>query len=88
MLMITRSDEGDLIHTLKVEGKLLGPWIAELESACNQSGFDSNRVLLDLARLNFVDAEGARLLKGLIRDGARVVACSGFVAEMLHHEWP
>jgi hypothetical protein len=88
MLMITRSEGSDLTHTLKVEGKLLGPWIGELESACRESNFDPDRVLLDLARVTFVDAEGARLLKGLIRDGAQVVACTGFVAEMLHHEWP
>ena len=88
MLMITRSEGSDLTQTLKVEGKLLGPWIDELESACGRSNFDPERVFLDLARLSFVDAEGARFLKGLIRDGVRVIACSGFVAEMLHHEWP
>ena len=65
MLMITRSDEGDLIHTLKVEGKLLGPWIAELESACNQSGFDSNRVLLDLARLKLRRRGGGTIAEGI-----------------------
>ena len=51
MLMITRSEGSDLTHTLKVEGKLLGPWIGELESACGRSNFDPDRVLLDLARL-------------------------------------
>ena len=88
MLMITRSEGSDLTRTFKVEGKLLGPWIGELESACGRSNFDPERVFLDLARLSFVDAEGARFLKGLIRDGARVIACSGFVAEMLNREWP
>ncbi len=34
MLMITRSEGSDLTQTFKVEGKLLGPWIGELESAC------------------------------------------------------
>ncbi len=88
MLMITRSEVSDRTQTLKIEGKLVGPWIGELESACCTWDFVPERVLLDLARLTFVDAEGARLLKALIRDGARVIACSGFVAEMLHHEWP
>ena len=88
MRMITRSEGSDLTHTLKVEGKLLGPLIGELESAWRESDFDPDRVILDLARLTFVDAEGARLRNGLIRNGAQIVACSGFVAEMLHHEWP
>ena len=33
MLMITRSEGTDLTQTLKVEGKLMGPWVDELESA-------------------------------------------------------
>jgi hypothetical protein len=42
-----------------------------------------DRVRLDLHGLSFVDAEGARFLACLIRDGARVTACSRFVAEIL-----
>ena len=37
MLMITRSEGSDLTRTLKLEGKLLEPWIGELESACGES---------------------------------------------------
>jgi hypothetical protein len=84
MLMITRSEGSDLTRTLKLQGKLLGPWIAELESACGESLVTPHRVRLDLCELTFVDAAGARFLERLIRDGARVTACSGFIAEMLH----
>ena len=34
MIIITRTDGHDLTRVLKLEGKLLGPWIGELESAC------------------------------------------------------
>jgi anti-anti-sigma regulatory factor len=88
MLMITRSDGSDLTSTLKLEGKLLGPWIGELESAYRRFMVHPNRVCLDLGGLTFVDAEGARVLKRLMRDGTRVIACSDFVAEMLQHEGP
>lgn len=88
MLMITRSEGSDLTLTLKLEGKLLGPWIGELESACGTSRVPADRVRLDLCDLTFVDAAGARFLAGLIRDGARVIACSGFVAEMLLLDGP
>ena len=84
MLIITQSGGNDLICTLKLEGKLLEPWIGELESACGESLVTPERVCLDLCDLNFIDAAGARFLTSLIRDGARVIACSGFVAEMLH----
>ena len=83
MLMITRSEGSDLTWTLKLEGKLLGPWIGELESAFGKSQVSPDGVCLDLHDVTFVDAAGARFLAGLLRDGARVVACSGFVAEIL-----
>jgi hypothetical protein len=86
MLRITRSEGNDLTRTLKLQGKLLGPWIGELESACGASQFPAARVRLDLSDLTFVDADGARFLEALIRDGARVVACSVFVAELLYLE--
>jgi hypothetical protein len=71
---------------IKVQGKLLGPWVTELEFVCDSAQVPADRVWLDLGDLTFVDAAGARLLGALIRDGARVVACSMFVAEILQLE--
>ena len=76
MLMITRSDRSDLTRTLKLEGKLLEPWIAQLESACGESLDSPDRVCLDLHDLMFVDAAGARFLASLIRDGAKELSPS------------
>ena len=86
--MITRSEGSGLTRTLKLQGKLLAPWIGELESACGTPQVPADRVQLDLGDLTFVDAAGARFLGALIRDGARVIACSGFVAELLQLEGP
>ena len=84
MLRITRSEGSDSTRTLKLEGKLVGPWIVELESAFDTPRINPDRVHLDLAGLTFVDEEGARSLQGLLRAGARVLACSRYVAEMLN----
>ena len=84
MLMITRSESADFTHTLKLEGRLVAPWIAELASACTDRPIAPDRVCLDLCHLTFVDAAGVRFLADLIHDGARVTACSGFVAAVLH----
>jgi hypothetical protein len=86
MLMITCFEGSDLTLTLKLEGKLREPWIEALQTARETSGVPPDRVRLDLCALTFVDAEGARFLTGLISAGARVVACSGFVAEVLQLE--
>lgn len=85
MLRITRvlNDDGGL--TLRLEGKLLSTWVDELRRACAGRGATSATPLaLDLAHLTFADAEGARLLADLLSAGATLVACSSFVAELLH----
>lgn len=84
MLRITRvSDDHGL--TLRLEGKLLSAWVDELRQACAGRGATCPQPLtLDLAQLTFADAEGARLLADLLEDGATFVACSSFVAELLH----
>jgi hypothetical protein len=83
MLMITPSGGNDQGRKLKLAGKLCEPWIVELEQSCGESLFSPEHLCLDLCDLTFIDAAGARFLTGLMRDGARVVGCSGFVAEML-----
>ncbi|MHC5541043.1 STAS domain-containing protein [Singulisphaera rosea] len=83
MLMISRTEDGDLGCILKLEGKLLGPWIGELELACGEARDRRERIRLDLSGLTYLDADGTRFIEGLLREGTRLVACSGFVAEML-----
>jgi len=86
MLRITRIDGRDSEQTLKVEGKLLGPWVSELLNVCTLSNGQSGRTNLDLSGLTYVDQVGAKLLKDLIRHGYVVSGCSAFVAELLHLE--
>jgi hypothetical protein len=86
MLRITQTDGQDSTRTIKLEGKLLGPWVAEVLTVCTSDNDRSGRTRLDLSGLLFVDQAGAKLLKSLIRRGLAVSACSGFVAELLHLE--
>ena len=83
MLVITRSGGSDLTRTFKLVGKPLKPWIGKLESACGESHVTPDRFWLYLYDLTFMAAARARFLARLIHL-ARVIACSGFVAEMLH----
>ncbi len=70
--------------TLKLEGKLLGLWVEELRTTCRDH--PAAGVRLDLSALTFVDAAGARLLRDLVGQGAQIIACSGYVEELLHGE--
>ena len=82
MLRITRSTN-DGTTLLKLEGKLLAPWAGEVLEQC---GGSAGAVRLDLSQLSFVDGAGLALLNDLRGRGAAIVACSGFVAELLHVE--
>lgn len=86
MLRITRlAEAGSTATTLKLEGKLTGPWVAELRRAAD--AFAAPKPLfLELAALTFVDAEGVRLLLSLERDGATLVGATGLVAALLQSE--
>ena len=76
--------ETDGIVTLHLEGKLLAPWVAEVEALLPRGGSDRSRV--DLADVSFVDRAGAELLLDLRRRGVLLVGCSQFVAELLRAE--
>ena len=59
--------------TLKLEGKLSGPWVGELERTwhlvtANTAG---NCVLLDLCDVTFITDEGKEQLKRLCEKGAQ-----------------
>ena len=86
MLRITHTQGHDAVLTLHLEGKLLGPWVTELARTCNELPCPSNRLRLDLSAVTFVDGPGVALLRDLIGRGARLSACSGLVAELLHVE--
>jgi len=86
MLRITHARGHDSISTLKLEGKLFGPWVTELARSCNELACSPDCLRLDLSAVTFVDGPGLALLRDLLGRGATLAACSGLVAELLHGE--
>ena len=79
MLRITRLSNSHSV-TLKLEGALREPWIAEFRRACEAQ----SRPTLDLTDVQYVDASGEVALRELLqRHEVTVGACSNFVAELL-----
>ncbi len=75
MLRITIHHTHDDL-TLKLEGRLAGPWVGELE-ACwveQRATFDSRRWCVDLRGVSHVDDRGRELMARLHADGAHFVA--------------
>jgi hypothetical protein len=77
MLRISRLP-GPAPVTLKLEGKLMGPWVDALREACA-----GDPVRLDLSAVAFVDSEGLALLHELLTGQVTLAACSSLVAELL-----
>jgi ABC-type transporter Mla MlaB component len=86
MLRITHAHGHNSVSTLKLEGKLLGPWVAELARSCNELPGSPACLCLDLSAVTFVDGAGVALLRDLLGRGVTLAACSGLVRELLHLE--
>jgi hypothetical protein len=83
VLRLSRTPVTHGTQIIKLEGKLVGPWVDEVRKACAAGADPSCLTELDLSALVFVDVAGERLLRDLIARGIEVVACSGYVAELL-----
>ncbi len=64
MLKITGIDldASDSIRTLKLEGKLQGPWVDELRRACEGLQTPLSGLRLNLSAVTFIDPVGVKLL--------------------------
>jgi anti-anti-sigma regulatory factor len=86
MLRITYVAAEDSVSTLKLEGKLLGPWVEEFGRTFNEYISSNVGLQIDLQSVTFVDGAGVQLLRDLTRRGIRISACSALVAELLRLE--
>ena len=82
MLKITEPD-ADHTTMLKLEGRLIGPWVNQLRETCESHLAGARRVRLDLADLAYADRSGVTLLIQLRARGVELVNCSPFLVEEL-----
>jgi len=68
--------------TLKLEGKLAGPWVEELKDVW-RSESATETVLVDLLEVSFVDASGKDLLAQMWQGGADFVADSPLMKQVI-----
>lgn len=68
---------------VQAEGKVAGPWVAELGRVLASVESESRDVSLDLGQVGFVDASGEALLRDALARGMRISRRSGFVAALL-----
>ena len=84
MLRITVVESSKMAVTLRVEGRITGPWVEELRNACNvHTSPDTVQISLELADISFADAAGIELLKELRDRGVSLIRTTPFLAEQL-----
>jgi anti-anti-sigma regulatory factor len=69
MLKIT-VHEDQRMHTIKLDGRIGGPWVEELErtSAALAASLGSKKLLLDLRDVTFADGNGRKLLREIYQE--------------------
>ena len=80
MLRIT-TYHGSETKRMKLEGKLKGVWVLELEQSWKELGRD--KVLVDLTDVEYVDTAGRYLLALMHGKGARFVAVSPMMKHLM-----
>ncbi len=93
MLRIYIYEDQPVTH-LVLEGKLVGPWVKELEQ-CWEIAYakdPTKSMLLDLAVVTFIDLEGRALLRRMRRNGVKLIShgvlIDALVAEIEAEEAP
>jgi len=87
------SHQRDRATSFTLEGRLIGPWVKELEK-CWQDAISAEpqiSILVYLATVSFVDSEGKELLTRMRRRGVRLassgILMNAIVDEIEHEAW-
>jgi hypothetical protein len=72
---------------LVLEGKLIGPWAAELKSACQRARTEihDRRLVVYIRNLVTISQEGENVLLELMNEGVRVRGCGVFTKHVLKY---
>ena len=86
MLRITHIEaNGASESILRLDGHVSGPWVEELRRECEAAlaGGPDHRLVLDLANVSYVDADGVALFLSVTARSGRLEHCTPFVREQL-----
>jgi len=84
VLRITRVEQGATLH-LRIEGKLAGAWVTELEQAWRESAARSPHqgLVVDLTATEFVDLAGKYLLALMHQKGVKLAAGTPYMNALI-----
>jgi anti-anti-sigma regulatory factor len=73
-------DEAQEVVTLRLEGRLIGAWVGEVERCWRKAtaGLDERAVVIDLTAVSFVDSDGGALLAKMQEAGFRLMGAGSW----------
>lgn len=83
MLRISQTKAINHAVILRLEGRVVGPWVTELQAACEEVLTTGRPLKLHLGDVEFMDAQGVVLLSSLRSRGVSLLECPPFAAEQL-----
>jgi hypothetical protein len=87
MLKISQVERAGQELVLKLEGRVVGPWVGELQRVCEPPLNAGNGLTLDLMEVAFADAQGVAVLANLQRRGVKLTKATPFLKEQLKLAW-
>ncbi|SRR5579885_3503910 len=83
MLRITEVSKDDKAITLRLEGRLVGMWIPELERICLYHRDEKNKtVVLDFSGVTFISKKGVEMLENIKDKRIKIINCSEFISSL------
>jgi len=83
VLKISVIDDSDQAVEFALEGKIVGPWVDELQRLSQDALARNKSISLNLENVWFVDARGAALLRDLAGKQVSQLNCSQFVRQQV-----
>ena len=83
MLRISRVGPVNRAVILKLEGRIVGPWVTELQKSCEEVLTEGRSLKLHLGDVEFMNAQGVALLSSLRSRGVSLLECPPFATEQL-----
>lgn len=83
MLRIAIIEQTTQRATLQLEGVVAGPWVEELQTACESALAGDRALTLNLAGVTFLSREAVAFIRTLMDRGVAVRDCSSFVGAQL-----
>jgi anti-anti-sigma regulatory factor len=83
MLKISESKSTKQITALRLEGRVVGPWVDELKQVCEPLLKNGGNFTLDLTDVTFADEGGITFLTNLRARGVKLLGAMPFVEEQL-----